>query len=85
MDSWRDNFPALQERLSGPSFVTDTVGYEEEVAVFNEVVRHRPAVVIGASTAADVSEAVRFAAQHCMNIAVLNTVTDQRSRHAPRP
>ena len=73
MDSWRDNLPALQERLIGPSFVTDTAGYDEEVAVFNEVVRHRPAVVVGASTAADVSEAVRFAAQHSMNIAVLNT------------
>ena len=73
MDSWRDKLPALQERLTGPSFVTDTAGYDEEVAVFNEVVRHRPAVVVGATTAADVSEAVRFAAQHSMNIAVLNT------------
>lgn len=73
MDSWCDNLPALQERLTGPSFVADTAGYDEEVAVFNEVVRHRPAVVVGASSAADVSEAVRFAAQHSMNIAVLNT------------
>ena len=73
MDSWRDNLPALQERLTGPTFVTDTPGYEQEVAVFNEVVRHRPAVVVAASTAADVSEAVKFAGHHSMNIAVLNT------------
>ena len=73
MDSWRDNLPALQERLIGPSFVADAPGYAEEVAVFNEVVRHRPAVVVGAANAADVSEAVRFASRHSMNIAVLNT------------
>ena len=73
MDSWRDNFPDLQERLAGPCFVTDTPGYEEEVAVFNEVVRHRPAVVVGATSGADVAEAVRFASRHSMNIAVLNT------------
>jgi FAD binding domain/Berberine and berberine like len=73
MNSWHDDFPALQGRLTGPSFVADTPGYEQEVAVFNEVVRHRPGIVVGAASATDVSTAVRFASRHAMNVAVLNT------------
>jgi FAD binding domain-containing protein/berberine-like enzyme len=73
MDSWRNHLPAVQERLTGPSFVSDSPGYEEEVAVFNEVVRHRPGFVVGAANATDVSEAVGFAARHALNVAVLNT------------
>lgn len=73
MDSWRNHLPAVQERLAGPSFVGDSPGCEEEVAVFNEVVRHRPGFVVGAANATDVSEAVGFAARHALNVAVLNT------------
>ena len=73
MDSWRDTLDALQEGLTGPSFVTDTPGYEQEVAVFNEVVRHRPGIVVGAANTADVFKAVSFASRHGMNVAVLNT------------
>jgi FAD binding domain-containing protein/berberine-like enzyme len=73
MNSWHDDLPALQQCLTGPSFVTDTPGYAKEVAVFNEVVRHRPAIVVGAAHATDVSEAVRFASRHGMSVAVLNT------------
>lgn len=73
LDSWRDDFPALQKRLAGPSFTSDTPGYGDEVAVFNEAVTHRPAVVVGAVDTADVGMAVDFASQHGMDIAVLNT------------
>ena len=41
--------------------------------MFNETVRHQPAVVVGALGAADVGVAVDFAARHGMDIAVLNT------------
>ncbi|SCD54119.1 FAD binding domain-containing protein [Streptomyces sp. DvalAA-14] len=50
-----------------------TEGYDEETAVFNLAVAHHPAVVVGATSAADVSEAVRFAGRHGLNVAVLNT------------
>ena len=72
-DSWRQEFPALQERLAGPSFDPDTPGYADEVAVFNETVTHRPAAVVGAVNASDVGVAVDFASRHGMDIAVLNT------------
>ncbi len=42
-------------------------------------VAHRPAVVVGAATATDVSRAVKFAADHGLHIAVLNT------GHEPSP
>jgi hypothetical protein len=73
LDSWRDDLAALQKRLAGPSFTSDTPGYADEVAVFNEAVTHRPAVVVGAVDTADVGMAVDFASQHGMDIAVLNT------------
>ncbi|GKU48959.1 oxidoreductase [Mycobacterium montefiorense] len=59
--------------MHGPVITADDPGYDEEVAVFNMAVRHRPAVVVGAANATDVSEAVRFAGSHNLNIAVLNT------------
>lgn len=72
--SWRrDGLSKLQESLSGPVFTDDVDGYDSEVAVFNLAVAHRPAIVVGASDAADVSEAVKFASRHDLNIAVLNT------------
>jgi len=67
------DFPALQQRLAGPSFVAGTPGYDNELTVFNKVVTHRPAIVVGATCAADVSDAVIFAVEHDMDIAVLNT------------
>ena len=72
-DWWRDDLPALQRQLAGPTFVAETQGYDEEVAVFNEALKHTPAVVVGATTAADVVNAVNFASHHGMDIAVLNT------------
>lgn len=73
MNSRRDMFGELGEALRGPYFVAGSPGYEDEVAVFNEAVVHRPAVVVGAETAADVGAAVAFASRHGMNVAVVNT------------
>jgi len=73
MESWRDKLSELRDVVRGPVFTADDQGYDIEVAVFNMAVRHRPAIAVGAADAADVSEAVRFAARHGLNIAVLNT------------
>ncbi|BBY19963.1 FAD-binding oxidoreductase [Mycobacterium stomatepiae] len=73
MESWRNNLSELRGLLRGPVFTPDDAGYDREVAVFNMAVRHRPALVVGATGAADVSEAVRFAARNGLNVAVLNT------------
>jgi FAD binding domain/Berberine and berberine like len=73
MAQWRNTFGELEEALRGPYFVAGSPGYEDEVAVFNEAVVHRPAVVVGAETAADVGAAVAFASRHRMNVAVVNT------------
>ena len=73
MNSWRDGMPKFEARLTGPSFMPDTSGYDSEVAVFNMAVQHHPAVVVGATNADDVAEAVRFASRHDLHIAVLNT------------
>ncbi len=73
MNSWRENLTDLQARLVGPTFTPDIPGYYREVAVFNTVVAHQPALVVGAAIANDVVEAVTFAARHDLHVAVLNT------------
>jgi hypothetical protein len=73
MSPWRDDLSELEKNLNGPVFTVDTAGYEGEVAMFNLAVVHRPVVAVGAADMADVSEAVKFASRHGLNIAVLNT------------
>src|ERR1700754_3664366 len=73
MSSWRDNLTELTVGLRGPSFVAGSPGYDDEVAVFNQAVAHRPALVVGAENDGDVSAAVSFAARHRLDVAVLNT------------
>ncbi|OBK42259.1 hypothetical protein A5659_08735 [Mycobacterium sp. 1165196.3] len=73
VESWRDELSKLRDVVRGPVFTEDDTAYGSEVAVFNTAVRHRPAVVVGAADAADVSEAVRFAVEHGLYVAVLNT------------
>jgi FAD/FMN-containing dehydrogenase len=70
---WHDKLSKLRDVVRGPVFAADDAGYASEVAVFNTAVRHRPAVVVGAADAADVSEAVRFAVEHGLYVTVLNT------------
>lgn len=73
VESWRDELSKLRDVVRGPVFTAEDADYASEVAVFNTAVRHRPAVVVGAADAADVSEAVRFAVEHGLYVAVLNT------------
>lgn len=73
MEPWRDKVAELQDVVRGPVFTAADAGYGSEVEVFNTAVRHRPAVVVGAADAADVSRAVAFAVEHGLHVAVLNT------------
>lgn len=73
MERSSDSVAELRKVLRGPVFTADTPGYTAETAVFNTVVQHRPAVVVGALDASDVAGAVSFAAAQGMNVAVLNT------------
>ena len=48
--------------LDGVVFEPGNPGFAEEVAGFNAALTHRPALVVGAASEADVVEAVRYAA-----------------------
>jgi hypothetical protein len=51
----------LESTVSGPLWWPNDSGIEAETAGFNTAVRHRPAVVIGATSATDVAAAVHYA------------------------
>lgn len=60
----------LRDRLAGPAFLPTDPGYEQECATYNLTTPLRPRLAIGATSAADVEAAVRFAAQHRLGVAV---------------
>jgi FAD/FMN-containing dehydrogenase len=64
---------ALAAQLAGPLLLPGVPGYEAEVASFNTAVTHRPQIVVGAATAADVQAAVRYAAGLGLSVAVQAT------------
>jgi hypothetical protein len=64
---------ALGSQLSGPLFLRGDEKLAAEVAAFNAAVSHTPDVVVGATSAADVAAAVRFAAQHGLHVTVQAT------------
>ncbi|WP_258054954.1 FAD-binding oxidoreductase [Streptomyces sp. Ru71] len=51
----------LAGQLKGEVLLPDDPGYEAELAGFNLIARHRPAVLVAAAREEDVSAAVRFA------------------------
>ncbi|WP_218221574.1 FAD-binding oxidoreductase [Nesterenkonia sp. Act20] len=63
----------LKQEIAGPVLTSTDEGYAEEVMTWNLTLTHRPAVVVGATSAADVQAAVRFAAARDLPIAVLAT------------
>ncbi|MGW4486445.1 FAD-binding oxidoreductase [Amycolatopsis sp. NPDC004368] len=63
----------LVRRLAGPVVLPGTAGFDAECATFNLHTPVHPAVAIGAVTVADVREAVWFAAERALPIAVLST------------
>ncbi len=59
--------------LTGEVFQPGQDGYEAEVAGFQTAVPSKPAVVVGATSAADIVAAVRYAAAHDLPVAVQAT------------
>ena len=63
----------LRSRVHGPVYVAGEEGLAAEVACWNLAVEHRPAVVVGATCAADVAAAVGWAAGQDLAVAVQAT------------
>ncbi|HET7530405.1 MAG TPA: FAD-binding oxidoreductase [Mycobacteriales bacterium] len=63
----------LRRQAAGPVFAPDDPGYDAEIATFNQIVSHRPPVVVGAACADDVAATVRFALRHGLRVAVQAT------------
>jgi FAD/FMN-containing dehydrogenase len=65
--------PSALASVRGPVLFPGDDGFVDEAAVFNTTVAHDPYVIIGATDAADVRSAVRFAREEGRCVAVLNT------------
>lgn len=65
-----EDVTALRRSLYGPVVLPGEEGYEAECATFNLVCGLRPALAVGATCAADVREAVRFATANGLPVAV---------------
>jgi len=63
----------LLDSVAGPVLLPHDEGFAAECAGFNLLVVHDPAVVVGATSAADVRAAVRFAVANGLPVAVLAT------------
>src|SRR4051812_48177595 len=60
----------LADRVQGPVYTAPDAGYAQEIAAFNTAVVHAPEIVVGATSANDVVEGVRFARTHGYRVAV---------------
>jgi hypothetical protein len=58
------------ENVNGPVFRPGEDGYDEERAGYQAAHPHRPDVIVGVTSAADVQIAVRYAADHGLPVAV---------------
>jgi FAD/FMN-containing dehydrogenase len=76
----RDEVSALRADIEGPVSLPGEADYERDCASFNLLTSLRPAIVIGATSVADVQAAVRFAYRRNMPVAVLAT-----GHHIVRP
>lgn len=63
----------LASRVTGPVLLPDDDGFADEVAAHNRAVVHSPDVAVGASSAQDVVETVRWAAESGVPVTVLAT------------
>ncbi len=61
---------ALEAGVSGPVLFAGDPRIDHELAGFNLAVRHQPHVVVGATNAADVAAAVRYAARRGLAVGV---------------
>lgn len=60
-------------RTVGPALRPGDDGYDAEIVGYNRIVRHRPALVVGAAGVGDVVAAVRYARDHGLPVAVQAT------------
>ncbi len=60
----------LNDAVVGPVLTPDDPGFAEEASCFNASVLHQPEVIVGATSAADVQAAVRWAAENDMQVGV---------------
>ncbi|WP_205739727.1 FAD-binding oxidoreductase [Georgenia sp. SYP-B2076] len=63
----------MRNAVEGPVLFAGDDGLAEEVQTFNRAAAHAPAVVVGATSGADVVAAVRYANQHGLPVAVQST------------
>jgi FAD/FMN-containing dehydrogenase len=63
----------LSGGVTGPVLRPGDEGYADEADGFNLAFRHQPTLIVGAANASDVQEAVRFAGDHGLPVAVVAT------------
>ncbi|GAA1842273.1 FAD-binding oxidoreductase [Asanoa iriomotensis] len=63
----------LSAQVSGPVLAPYDEGYADEVSAFNLAATHTPQLVVGATSAADVAAAVRYAGDHGLHVTVQST------------
>lgn len=68
-----DALDALRDQVAGPVLDGTTAEAAAEAATFNVAVVHRPAVVVGATSAQDVAATVRWAAAQGLSVAAQAT------------
>ena len=63
----------LSAQVTGPVLAPYDEGYADEVAAWNTAATHTPELVVGATSAADVAAAVRYAGDHGLHVNVQGT------------
>ncbi|MEP6480336.1 MAG: FAD-binding oxidoreductase [Rhodoglobus sp.] len=66
-------YTSLRSRVSGPVLEPSDPGYADEAAGFNLAVVHSPDAVVGATSASDVAETVKFARANGLRVHVQST------------
>jgi hypothetical protein len=69
----RGDVAELAAAVSGPVLLPDDDGFGAECQIYNLNLVLEPALVVGAASAADIQEAVRFASRHGLSVAIKNT------------
>lgn len=64
---------ALQSRLTGELFSPGDPGYDQACLAWNLKIKHHPILIVAAKNAPDIVEAVKFAGQHQLGVAVQAT------------
>ena len=65
-----DGVEALRAALTGAAVTPDDLDYEQARKVWNADIDHHPAVLVQCATAQDVAEAIRFAQDQGLELAV---------------